>query len=285
MKNTPMNRRQFACGAAIAAVGARAACCPAAESRKAGMKISIIGDSCCIPDVGHDAASFLLNGKHLVDTGWYAALKMREYGFDPLALESIILTHFHQDHCIGLPQLLFFVGLRKRPGPPLNIVGPAEHLERVVKAAVEFLQTPRFPEIAVNYRLVPLAAGDKFEVSDLRFETMAAHHVSGKGQLEQALVYKATDKTNGATAVFTGDTHRHPPIADFARGTPLLIHDGAHTSAKDAATIAKQAGVGRLVLIHHSQTHAARLLADAQAVFPNTELAKEGTTLEVAAAK
>jgi len=86
----------------------------------------------------------LINGKHLVDTGWCAALKMREYGFDPLALESIILTHFHQDHYLGLPQLLFFVGLRKRPGLLLNIAGPSENLQRVVEAADAFLQVPRF---------------------------------------------------------------------------------------------------------------------------------------------
>ena len=249
------------------------------------MKVTFIGESTCIPDVGREMACFLINGRHLVDTGWGAALRMRQYGFDPLALESIIITHFHQDHYIGLPQLLFFVGLRKRQGPPLAIVGPGEHLERVVKAAVEFLQTPRFPEIAANYRLVPLATGDRFELSDLGFETFAANHVSGKNRREPALVYKATDKTNGACAVFTGDTHYHPPIAEFAKGVPLLIHDGAHTSAKDAAGIARRAAVGRLVLIHYGQNAAARILTDAKAVFPNTELAKEGNTLEVAAAR
>ena len=61
--------------------------------------------------------------------------------------------------------------------------------------------------------------------------------------------------------------------------------DAAHTSAKDAATVAKQAGVGRLVLIHHTQNGAARALAAARAVFPNTELAKEGVTLEIPAAR
>jgi len=56
---------------------------------------------------------------------------MRQYGFDPLALESIILTHFHQDHYIGLPQLLFYIGLKKRSGPPLAVIGPNEHLKQI----------------------------------------------------------------------------------------------------------------------------------------------------------
>jgi ribonuclease BN (tRNA processing enzyme) len=285
MNPAAITRRQFTGGAALAALAAGTGLGAAAAERPAGMKITILGDSTCIPDVGHDAASFLINGRHLVDTGWYAALKMREYGFDPLQLESIIITHCHQDHTIGLPQLLFFAGLKKRPGPPLAIIGPAEHLKHVVDAAVAFLQTPRFPEIAANYRLVPLKAGDRFELSDLRFETMAANHRSGKDRHEPALVYKATDKQNGACAVFTGDTHYHPPIAEFARGVPLLIHDGAHTASKDAASIAREAGVGRLVLIHNTQWVAVKSLAAARAVFPNTELAKEGVTLEVPAAR
>jgi ribonuclease BN (tRNA processing enzyme) len=285
MNDASITRRQFTGRAALAALAAGSLGAAAADPRPAGMKITILGDSTCIPDVGHDAASFLINGKHLVDTGWYAALKMREYGFDPLALESIIITHCHQDHTIGLPQLLFFAGLKKRPGPPLAIIGPGEYLKQVVDAAVAFLQTPRFPEIAANYRLVPLKAGDRFELSDLRVETMAANHTSGHNRREPALVYKATDKTNGACAVFTGDTHYHPPIAEFARGVPLLIHDGAHTAAKDAASVAREAGVGRLVLIHHTQKSAAKILAAAQAVFPNTDLAKEGLTLEVPASR
>lgn len=281
MKTPNMTRREFARVAALGAASIGSALAAKAAAPTSRLKITIIGDSSCIPDMRRETACFLINGKHLVDTGWCAALKMREYGFDPLALESIILTHFHQDHYIGLPQLLFYIGLRKRPGPPLNIVGPSENLQRVVEATDAFLQVPRFPELAVNRKLVPLTAGDKFELPDLRFETFAARHVSGTNRIEQALVYKVTDKASGACAVFTGDTHHHPPIAEFAKGASLLIHDGAHTAPKDAARIAQQAGVSRLVLIHYTQSRAAKILAEAKAVFPNTELAEEGRTLEV----
>jgi ribonuclease Z len=277
------NRRQFIRDTTIAAAMSASLRVQAATGAAVGMRITVLGDSSCTPDVGHEAACLLINGKHLVDTGWCAVLKMRQYGFDPMALESLILTHFHQDHYIGLPQLLFYLGLHKRRGAPLKILGPREHLEPVVKAAVEFLQTSRFPELALDYRLVPLAAGDRSELADLHLESFAARHVSAANRLEPALVYKVTDKVNGACAVLTGDTHYHPPIAEFAKGVPLLIHDGVHTAPKDAASIARRAEVGRLVLIHFSQSRAARTLAEASAVFAHTELAKEGTTLEVPA--
>ena len=281
MKSSKMTRREFACIATAGVTALGGVVAAKAAVQQAPLRITIIGDSVCIPEGRRDVACFMINGKHLVDTGWYAALKMREYGFDPLALESIIITHFHHDHYLGLPGLLFYAGLRKRAGNPLTIAGPSEHLERVVKATDEFLQVYRFPEVLANRKLLPLVTGDKFEFSDLRFETFAARHSSGKDQTEQALAYKVTDKASGACAVYSGDTHPHPPLADFAKGASLLIHDASHTGPKDSARIAQQAGVSRLVLIHYSQARAAKILDEAKAVFPNTELAEEGKTLEV----
>ncbi|NOZ23076.1 MAG: MBL fold metallo-hydrolase [Planctomycetes bacterium] len=246
------------------------------------MKITVIGHSSCIPDVGKEMACLLINGKHLIDTGWCAALKMREFGFDPLELESILITHFHQDHYLGLPQLLFYIGLRgkKEERGPLNLVGPADHLERIVKAAEDLQQIPRFPELEVKKRLVPVVPGDSFDLGDLHIDTCAANHMSGHKRQEQAIVYKVTDES-GACFVCTGDTHPHPPIAEFAKGVPLLIHDGGHTPAEQAAEVAKQAGVGRLLLIHYPESAAEQKRSEARNIFPNTDLAKEGTTLEV----
>lgn len=247
------------------------------------MKITFVGTTSCIPESGAEVASFVIDGKHLVDTGWCAALKMRDYGINPLAIESLILTHLHQDHYMGLPALLFFAGIRrtenKRPGP-LRIAGPGKYLAPVVDAAVSFLQIPRFPELTVDYQLMPLSAGDSFALGELRFTTCAALHESGANRPEPALVYKVTD-AKGACFVFTGDTAFHPPIAEFAKCVPLLIHDGCHTRPRDAARIARMAGVGGLVLIHAPQSAAAQSLAEAQEIFPNTRMAREGETIEV----
>ncbi len=281
MKSSRMSRREFTCIAAAGTTILGGADAVKAAVSNAPLRITIIGDSACIPDIRRDVACFVINYIHLIDTGCYAALKMRDYGLDPLALESIIIPHFHHDHYLGLPGLLFFAGLRKKTGTQLTIAGPVEYLERVVKATDEFLQVYRFPELKINRNLVPLTPGDKLELSDVKFDTFAANHLSGKNQKEPALVYKVTEKASGACAVFTGDTHHHPPIAGFARGASLLIYDASHTAPKEAALVAQQAGVNRLVLIHYAQARAARILEEARTVFPNTELAEEGNTLEV----
>jgi ribonuclease Z len=248
------------------------------------MNITLLGTSSCIPALGSETASFIINESHLVDTGWYTALGMRQYGLDPLGLKSIIFTHLHQDHYLGLASLLFTIGLRGSKGPsvrPLVILGPGEYLGQVVDAAFEYLQLPRFPELRVDYALVPLRAGDSYELDGLHLDTCAANHVSGKGNSEPALSYKVTERATGATFAFSGDTSFHLPLGEFARGVPLLIHDGAHPSAQEAAKIAKMAGVERLLLIHYSPDDSEALLAAARDVFPNTDLARDGETVTV----
>ena len=248
------------------------------------MKVTFLGTSSCIPDIGSDCASFIINGKHLVDTGWYAALRMRRWGYDPLALESVILTHLHQDHYIGLPQILFYNGLRRRrqsaePARPLKIIGPHEHIAGVVEACGQLLQLSRFPELRFEQQVCPIRAGQSFDLDELHFETFAARHVSGSKVAEEALVYKVTDTEDGTTFAFTGDTHYHEPIADFVVGVQMLVHDGAHTAPREAASIAKKARVGRLMLIHYSHARAERVLSEAREVFLNSSVATDGDTV------
>ena len=245
------------------------------------MEITFIGTSACIPDIGNEVASFIINDKVLVDTGWCNVLKMREYKLDPLELEYLILTHLHQDHYIGLPQLLFYLGIKKLQGSystdkPFTIIGPSKYLEKVVNKAQEFLQTDRFPELSIDLKLVPLSPGESYEDDDFRLDTFPAKHSSGKDKLEQAFVSKLTELSSGKSFCFTGDTSFHPPISDFVKNTPLLIHDACHSSPKEAAAVAKIANAGKLYLIHYLSEKGEQILAEAKKVFPNSFLAKEG---------
>jgi ribonuclease Z len=248
------------------------------------MQLLFVGTSSCIPDVGGDTACLLINGKHLVDTGWQCALRLRELEADPLQVESVVFTHLHHDHYLGLPQFLFYQAMRRRWGeaaPPLRIVGPGEHLARVVGLCWHLLQVDRFPELRFPVEVVPLTGGDHYKLGDVRLEARAAKHVSGERRPEPALSYRFTDAATGACVVCSGDTSYDPGLGTWARGADLLVHDAAHTTAAEAAQVAKAAGAGRLLLIHAGRGDGERLLADARAVFPETDLAPEGERVEV----
>lgn len=90
---------------------------------------------------------------------------------------------------------------------------------------------------------------------------------------------------------FCSDTGPSEQVANLVRGVDLLYHEATfleenredaaisgHSTAAQAAGIARQAGVGRLLLGHFSgrYTNLDGHLAEARAVFPATETAEEG---------
>lgn len=253
--------------------------------------ITFLGTSSVVPTSGHDTASFLINGRYLVDTGWYSAIKMLNYGFNPMDLEYLFITHCHHDHYIGLPHILFYLRMRRydRPDrPPLKIVGPAADIELVVVLARRFLQTERFPDVECIPEIIALSPGDSYEAEDFRLDTCSTLHPV------QGLCYKFTDKRTGATCAFTGDTAYHQLIAELARGVSLLIHEASHGSkgiidlttneyshsgAPDAARIAYMAQVEQLALVHCPENMQIKAVNAARKIFPNTFLPKDGQTV------
>src|SRR5262249_5933262 len=142
-------------------------------------EILFLGTEAVVPECGGDTASFIINRKYLVDTGWYAPLKMRCYGLDPLQMEYLFLTHCHHDHYIGLPHLLFYFAMRaaRQTLPaPLKIVGPAGELELVVQLSKQFLQAERFAALQSDPTLIPLQPGETYETPDFTLATCASVH-------------------------------------------------------------------------------------------------------------
>jgi len=254
-------------------------------------EITFLGTATVVPAAGHDTSSFLINGKHLVDTGWYAAIKMLSYGFNPMDLETVFISHCHHDHYIGLPHILFYLRMRRneRPErPPLKVVGPAEDIQRVVDLARSLLQPERFPDVECIPEVFPLTPGESLELPGLQVDTCDTLHPV------QGLCYRFTDRLTQASLVYTGDTAYHPPIADLARGASLLIHEASHgpesrpvpdrwghCGAPEAARIAKLAEVDHLALIHCPQKAIQKAVAAAQEIFPNSFLPEDGQKLAI----
>ena len=105
------------------------------------------------------------------------------------------------------------------------------------------------------------------------------------------------DARSGRKIVLTGDTRPCAGTADAARGADVLVHEATfgdeeadravetgHSTAREAAIIARDAGVGTLVLTHFSARYsrdAGDLGKEARQCFERTLVGKDGLELEV----
>ncbi len=100
----------------------------------------------------------------------------------------------------------------------------------------------------------------------------------------------------GRKVVYTGDTRPCERVVEIARNADLLIHDASftselddwaketkHSTAREAAEVARKAGVRRLILTHISARYKdpTPLLEEAKEVFENVEVAEDFMVVEV----
>ncbi len=178
-----------------------------------------------------------------------------------LALEAAgyVLRTAATDH--GLPGVAWCLEEQERPG--------AFHPERAVELGV----APG-PDFGRLQRGEPVLAASGVEVNS--------------GQVMD-------ESRPGRKIVVTGDTRPAPGVVALAGGASVLVHDSTfgeservraletgHSTAREAAEVAREAGVGTLVLTHVSSRHGWRELRDeARTVFPNSVLPKDLDTMVV----
>lgn len=62
--------------------------------------------------------------RYLLDCGASTLIAMRAQGIDPNSVDAILLTHFHGDHCGGVPFLVMDAMLGSKRTKPLVVGGP-----------------------------------------------------------------------------------------------------------------------------------------------------------------
>lgn len=234
------------------------------------MRLTVIGCAGSYPNATSPASCYLVEHdghRVLLDLGNGAlgALQRHVALEWPGALDAVILSHGHVDHCVDAASL--YVQRHYAPTPAiqsLSIWGPSDIRDR----------------LASVYGMDDAAVLDE----QFQFHLLGGSAVIGPFTLTSAPAvhpveaYSIRIEAAGRTLVYSGDTGPHDGLIELSRGADLALFEASfvgtgnppdvHMSGADAGGIAQRAGVSALLLTHLvSWNDDAVVLAEARAAF------------------
>lgn len=299
--------------------------------------LHILGCGSALPTSLHYPTSQVLNVREklfMIDCGEGAQMQFRKSKLKFSRLNHIFISHFHGDHCFGLPGLVSTLGLLGRTAD-LHIYLP-EGVDEAFKQMMNifcyglqfnmvyhpFDATQRsmiYEDRSLTVETIPLkhripCAGFLFrEKPGLRHivRDMCDFHrvpVSYYGLLKvgedfvnddgdiipNGILTKAVDPAR--SYAYCSDTAYIPELKEQLHDVDLLFHEATfsdddmpraietfHSTAGQAATVARDAGVKKLMIGHYSAryTDNSILLNQARHIFPDTMLSNEGMTYRI----
>jgi ribonuclease Z len=212
-----------------------------------------------------------------VDCGGDLVQRLQAAGIGLGTVDGLYLTHEHPDHVGGFPLFMEKIWIAGRTAPlPLYGILPAIDQARRCLGSFDIghwdLPEMQWHEVAHEENALVLD-DDTWRIT----AAPGVHAVPVTG-------LRVESKATGGVVAYSCDTEPTPAITRLARGADILVHEATggfkgHTSPEDAAAVAAEAGVGRLVLIHLPPGCTEEGLAEARSIFPNTAWAEELGTL------
>ena len=285
-------------------------------------EVTMLGTASAVPTLQRSLSAIAVRREgdvFLLDCGEGTQRQMMKYGVSYMKVKAIFITHLHLDHFLGVFGLVETMGLNGR-SEKLTIYGPAG--SKAVFGKKSFVEIVEIDEkFSSDFGGFTISAfkteherhGLGFVLQEKerrRFYEEKAKSLGIRGPMFTKIMndgklkigsrtIKLADVTYvqpGKKLVYTGDTLPCAATAKAAKGADLLIHDctfgsdreaeakeAKHSTAAQAAKVAKKAGVKRLLLTHLSGRYldTAPLLEEAKKIFPETQVAQDGTSVKV----
>lgn len=245
------------------------------------MKLTVLGCLGAYPYKGQGTTGYLLQSGDfnlLLDCGSTTLVELEQH-LDPLALDSVIISHYHHDHIADLGVLQYYWQLFPRENKGiLPIYG-----HTLDEFHFNDLTLPQVTEGRPYYEAKQLELGP-FSVTFMK----TIHPVT-------CYAMRFVENSTGKVFVFTGDSGYLESFTEFAKDADLFLADTylfagherhhAHFTSKEAGEFAQSAAAKKLVLTHLPQFgDLEQLRQEAQAAAGDlipVELAAVGKVFEI----
>lgn len=212
--------------------------------------------------------------------GTFGALQRH---LDPFALDAVVLSHLHPDHCADVSGLI--VHRRYHPqghGRVLPLHGPSESEVRLAVAYAPSSDERVATDLSDVFDYHVFVDGPA-RIGDLALSSLPVDH--------PCEAYAVRLEHDGRVLVYSGDTGPCDNLVELARDADVLLCEatwtddperppGVHLSGRQAGEAARKAGVGRLLITHVPAWYDGEvLLAEAREVFdgPSELVVPDGT--------
>ena len=189
----------------------------------------------------------------LFDAGEGCARTMLRDDVDINRIETVAISHMHADHWSGVPGLITGWATLGRGAGEVEILVPRGTVPFFESVQLASLFFPENLEFTIRWR--ELAAFDAPE--GWRVDTFATTHLAKIE--EQAAVHGASSSAVGyllergtRRIVLSQDIGAAADLAGVITGAELLVAESAHAEPEEVLTMARDAGVGRVVFTHVS---------------------------------
>ncbi|WP_238473869.1 MBL fold metallo-hydrolase [Altericroceibacterium spongiae] len=192
---------------------------------------------------------------YVIDTGMGVSAQFVKAGLDFRKLRAIFISHMHSDHELELGNFVYNSWVTNSFTKPVDVYGPVG-IEDMVRDYWALNRIDIETRIADEGRVDPRPllhghdmAFEKRQVMQDDKVTVSALPTPHKPL--QNFAYRFD--TPYGSVVYSGDTSFYPPLADFAKGADILVHEVLYEPGVDALT--KRARGGEAFRAHIMNAH------------------------------
>ncbi|MBM3529955.1 MAG: MBL fold metallo-hydrolase [Alphaproteobacteria bacterium] len=235
-------------------------------SSATNFRVTLLGTGVPIPRPDRFGACTLIEAgrqKLLIDAGRGATIRLYQLGIPIGRINALLLTHYHSDHTVGIPDLWLTGWLRSHyatRSTPFRVIGPTG--AKALMANVEKAYAADVRMRIEDEELPPQGAAivvEEFSADGVVYEhdgvRIIAFEVDHGAAVKPAFGYRVEFARRAV--VLSGDTRFNDNVIKYGAGADLLIHEVAMAPLELMA----QAHIQRLMNHHTNAREAGQVFA------------------------